>query len=285
MPSASPRPNTQPKLGIIAGSGPFPPYVVRRCRETDQPVFVIGLGGNADPSDFVGVPNRFVRPGATRTMVRLLRDEGVRDIVMIGGIKRPTPFLFWPDLYALWWIAKYGLKVIWSGDEAILKGLVWFAESHGFRVRSVETVVPDVLAIEGAFGSIAPDAQALEDIGLGIDAARRVGARDDGQGAVVAHGKIIGEEDKRGTDALIARVAREHAAGTGGILVKVTKPGQQRKIDLPTIGVATVEKAHAAGLRGIAVEAGGAIVVDHEAVGAAADLAGLFVVGIRVPPE
>ena len=282
MPSASPGPNTQPKLGIIAGGGPFPIYVVRRCREAGHPFFVLGLRGSADPRDFADVPHAIVRPGAGAEALRLLREAEVRDVMMIGIVERPSVGTFWPDWTATKWILRAGIKVLWGNDEHILKSLVGLVRSLGFRVVSVEEVIEDVLAPEGAFGSLAPDAAARVDIEQGIAAARAVGATDRGQGAVVAGGQILGEEDRHGTDALIARVAREHGSGSGGVLVKVTKPGQQRKIDLPTIGVATVEKAHKAGLRGIAVEAGGAIVVDRDAVADAADRAGLFVVGVAV---
>ncbi len=112
--------------------------------------------------------------------------------------------------------------------------------------------------------------------------ARALGTLDVGQAVIVQQGHVLGVEAAEGTDALIARCAGLHLDGEGGVLVKIAKPGQERRIDLPTVGPATVEAAAAAGLRGIAIEAGGALVVDRDAVVGAADAAGLFVVAIAV---
>jgi hypothetical protein len=107
-----------------------------------------------------------------------------------------------------------------------------------------------------------------------------MGAADVGQATVIQDGLVLGVEALEGTDALLARCGPLRRAGPGGVLVKLSKPGQERRADLPTIGVKTVEGAAAAGLRGIAVEAGGTLVVDLPAVVATADRAGLFIVGI-----
>ena len=112
--------------------------------------------------------------------------------------------------------------------------------------------------------------------------ARALGALDIGQAVIVQQGHVLGVEAAEGTDRLIERCAGLRLDGEGGVLVKIAKPGQERRIDLPTIGTATVAAAAAAGLRGIAVEAGGALVVDPDRLAAAADEAGLFVIAIAV---
>jgi DUF1009 family protein len=112
-----------------------------------------------------------------------------------------------------------------------------------------------------------------------------IGALDVGQGAVVQQGLVLAVEAAEGTDAMLARAARLCQGGPGGVLVKVCKPGQESRADLPTIGVATVKAAAAAGLRGIAVEAGGALLVDPENTIRAADEAGLFLLGVEVTKE
>ena len=112
-----------------------------------------------------------------------------------------------------------------------------------------------------------------------------MGAADVGQATVIQDGLVLGVEALEGTDALLERCAPLRRAGPGGVLVKLSKPGQERRADLPTIGVKTVEGAAAAGLRGIAVEAGGTLVVDAPAVIAAADRQGLFLVGIKADAE
>ncbi len=126
-----------------------------------------------------------------------------------------------------------------------------------------------------------PDEQALVDIAQGERVARALGALDIGQAVVVQQGLVLGVEAIEGTDALLRRCAGLRREGPGGVLVKVEKPGQEQRADRPTIGPQTVALAAAAGLRGIAVEAGATIVLDRDEVVAAADRAGLFVFGIR----
>ncbi|HLI19491.1 MAG TPA: LpxI family protein, partial [Stellaceae bacterium] len=112
-----------------------------------------------------------------------------------------------------------------------------------------------------------------------VEAARGLGAEDLGQAVIVRHGEIVDREDADGTDALIRRCGAS-GKGAGAVLVKIAKPGQERRADLPAIGRNTVIGARAAGVRGIAVEAGACLVLDRAAVAAAADEAGIFVVGI-----
>ncbi|HEY1364341.1 MAG TPA: LpxI family protein, partial [Xanthobacteraceae bacterium] len=126
-----------------------------------------------------------------------------------------------------------------------------------------------------------PDAQAAADIEHGLRIARALGALDIGQAVVVQQGLVLGVEAIEGTDELLGRCAALRREGPGGVLVKTAKPGQERRADRPVIGPQTVALAAAAGLRGIAVEAGAAIVIDRDEVAAAADRAGLFVVGVR----
>jgi len=136
------------------------------------------------------------------------------------------------------------------------------------------------LAPEGVLGRLRPDAQALADIDHARRIARALGALDIGQAVVVQQGLVLGVEAIEGTDALLRRCAKLRREGPGGVLVKVEKPGQEQRADRPTIGPQTVALAVAAGLRGIAVEAGATIVLDRDEVVNAADRAGLFVVGI-----
>jgi len=148
-----------------------------------------------------------------------------------------------------------------------------------------DDVVSDLLAPQGLLGAIAPEAEAKADIALGIEVALGLGALDVGQAVVVQQGLVLGVEAAEGTDALIERCAGLRRSGFGGVLVKVKKPGQERRADLPTIGVSTVTAVAAAGLGGIAVEAGGTLVMDRVAMAAAADRAGVFVIGVPVPDD
>ena len=136
------------------------------------------------------------------------------------------------------------------------------------------------MARRGIWGAATPDPLAEADIQRGLVVAKALGAVDVGQAVVVQQGFVLGVEAVEGTDALIARCGALRRGGDGGVLVKIAKPGQDHRVDLPTIGVATVTNCVAAGLRGIAVEAGACLVVDLPAVVAAADAAGIFLVGV-----
>jgi DUF1009 family protein len=269
-------------LGIVAGGGPFPDYVIRQCRARGIPLYVLALKGAADPEALTGVPHGWTRPGAGARALRLLRRAGVRRLTMVGSVRRPSLLQFWPDLVMLGVMIRIGWRALFGGDDALIKAIIPIVESKGFEVVAIEEILPELIAREGCYGRITPDEDAERDIALGIETAREVGRADVGQGAVVEQGTVLAREDASGTDAMLAGIAKRRREGPGGVLVKVAKPGQQRKVDLPTIGTNTVEAVAAAGLRGIAIEAGSALVVDKERVIAAADAAGIFVVGVKV---
>ena len=166
------------------------------------------------------------------------------------------------------------------GDDGLLSALVAELEREGFRVLGPEDLLCAGLAPEGPLGRLLPDAQARADIARGTEIARALGELDIGQAVVVQQGLVLGVEAIEGTDQLLRRCADLRREGPGGVLVKLEKPTQERRVDRPTIGPQTVTLAAAAGLRGIAVEAEATIVVDRDQVAAAADRAGLFVVGI-----
>ncbi len=284
-----------PKLGIIAGNGVLPGRIIEACKQTGRPFFVIAFKDQALPETVTGkdIPHAWVRLGAAGEAVKCLRDAGVKELVLAGGIRRPTMNALRPDAWAARFFAINATAMI--GDDGLLSALVGVLErDEGFHVVGVETVLPDLLAPAGVYGVHAPDEQALKDIERGIKAAREIGGKDMGQAAVAGQGRIIAVEAADGTDAMLARVARlrlekkpkqRQDQSAGGVLVKVKKPRQESRADLPTIGVSTVDMATGAGLSGIAIEAGGTLVIDRQAVIEAADAAGLFVIGIPLAEE
>jgi DUF1009 family protein len=130
-------------------------------------------------------------------------------------------------------------------------------------------------------GRHAPDAQAWADIARGAEVVRALGSVDVGQGCIVQQGIVLAAEAIEGTDQMLARAGALARPGPGGVLVKLVKPGQDRRADLPTIGPATLLAAHAAGLRGVAFEAGGTLLTDRDACIAEADRTGLFLLGLH----
>ncbi len=265
------------KLGIIAGGGEFPGLVIAACRAQGRPFHVIALEGHADPKVVGDAPAEWIRLGQAGRGVDVLRAQGCSELVMIGPVRRPGLRELTPDLWSARFLAKVGFKAL--GDDGILRALAGALAEEGFRIVGIDTILADCLAPAGTYGRLEPDSQALADIERGREVAKALGALDVGQAVVVQQGLVLGVEAIEGTDRLLARCGDLRREGPGGVLVKVRKPDQDRRLDLPTIGLATVRNAAAAGLRGIAVEAGGALVLGREAVAAEADDLGLFVVG------
>jgi UDP-2,3-diacylglucosamine hydrolase len=269
------------RLGILAGAGELPMRVIEAARAASRPVFVLAFEGIADPAVVAALPHAWVRLGAAGEAMRLLREAGVEELVLAGAVRRPSLASLRPDWRAAKFFARIGLKAL--GDDGLLGAVIAELEGEGFRVVGLDSLLPHMLAPEGALGALLPDDAARADIARGLDVARALGALDIGQAVVVQQGMVLGVEAIEGTDALLARCAALRREGRGGVLVKIAKPGQERRADLPTIGPGTVAAALAAGLAGIAVEAGSTLLVDRDAIAAAADAGRMFVVGVQAP--
>ena len=256
------------KLGILAGGGELPGRLIERCRAEGRPFFVVGIAGHVD----AGLPTDAVlRIGAVGEILRVLKQAKISSIVMTGRVDRPRWWELVPDLAAMRLLWRW----LFSGDDGLLRAVVRIFEEQGWFVAGIHEFLPELLASQGISSAKSPTEAEWGDIRLGLAAAKELGARDLGQAVVVRNGQVVGEEDRSGTDALIRR-----SMGSGGVLVKAMKPNQERRVDLPAVGVRTVETAAAAGLSGIAVEARNTLIAEREAVIAAVDRLGLFLVGL-----
>lgn len=269
-----------PKLGILAGGGELPGRLVEACRAAGREFFVITFEGE-ESEPIPEVARTSVGVGAVGKTLKLLRDEGCEEVVLAGPIKRPAL----KSLKLDWRGARLLPKVAAAkGDDALLSVVVGELEGEGFRVIGADDLLPQLLAPHGTLGRKVPSDEDQRDIDRGAEVLRALGPYDVGQGVVVEGGRVLGIEAAEGTRALLDRIAPlKHESGSG-VLVKLAKPGQESRVDRPAIGESTVRQAAAAGLAGIAVEAGGAIIIDLDGVATAADELGLFVVGI-VPAE
>jgi DUF1009 family protein len=266
------------KLGILAGGGRLPSLLAQACRDSGRPAFVLAFEGHTDAATVAGVEHGWVRLGAVGEAVATLRAAGVEEVVMAGPMARPSLSELKLDLKHAYLYAKMGVGAL--GDDGLLRAIISYLEDQGFRVVGVDDVLAGLLAEDRTYSRAVPDEVAWTDIRRGVSVVVALGVGDVGQAAVVQQGIVLGVEAAEGTDALLERCAGLKREGPGGVLVKLRKPGQERRADLPTIGVGTVENARAAGLRGIAIEAGGSLIIDQPAVVAAADAGGLFLVGI-----
>lgn len=266
------------KLGILAGGGDLPRRLVEVCRANGRDVFVLAFEGQTDPETVAGVAHTWNRLGQVGAAITALRRAEVDELVMIGPVGRPSLRELGLDLKGAKLAARIGAASL--SDDNLLRAIVTMLEGEGFRILGVDDLLQDLLAPDGPMGRIRPPADAAPDIARGLEVARSLGAVDVGQAVVVQQGIVLGVEAVEGTDRLLARCGELRRPGPGGVLVKVRKPQQERRVDLPTIGPQTVTAAVAAGLRGIAVEAGGTLIVDRPRVVEAADEADLFLVGV-----
>ena len=269
-------------LGLIAGGGGLPVQIARACERQGRPVFVIRLKGLTDP-ELLNFPGVEAGPVELGRCVKALRGAGCRSVCFAGLIGRPDFATLKPDLLALKYLPGV-MAAAKGGDDALLRAILGVFEKEGFHVESVAAAGQTLTLEEGPLGQIAPGPEHLDDIRLALGAAREVGVTDAGQGAVARDGVVLAREDYDGTDAMLGRCAAAPDAAQGerhGVLAKTPKPIQDRRVDLPTIGVATLEHLHAAGLAGVVGEAGALLIVDPDAVREAADRLGLFVMGVR----
>jgi DUF1009 family protein len=250
-------------------------------------VVLFRLRGWADPGKIARYPHHWIGLAQIVRLQRLARREGCRELVFIGAVQRPSPRQLRPDLGTLRLLPRIVRLFFWGGDDHLLTGIARLFEEAGFRVLGAHEVAPEILVPAGALGRHHPAPRDYADIAHGLSLIAAIGPFDIGQAVVVADNRVLAVEAAEGTDHMLARVAELRREGRislpekVGVLVKAPKPGQDRRLDLPSIGARTVAGAAAAGLAGIAVEVGGAIAADLQDVIRAADAAGLFIFGAR----
>jgi DUF1009 family protein len=262
------------RLGIIAGGGTLPRRLASAAKSRGMPVYMLGLRGQVDADTSIDAS---VRLGAAGRAIDLLKAEGVDTLVMAGHVRRPALSELKPDWRTLQLFARLGRRAL--GDDTLLRAVAQELEGEGFAVVAPHEIDPELLSPVGSLSRRLPTAEEQADIARGIDVARRLGELDVGQGVVVQQGIVLAVEAIEGTDAMLSRCQKLRRRGQGGVLVKACKPQQDKRLDLPTIGLRTLTRAYQAGLAGIAVEAGASLLLDREEVRATADRLGLFVTG------
>lgn len=268
------------KLGIIAGGGVLPQTLINYCQQINREFFVIAIENNADRAIFTpDIPHKWIRIGQAGRGFKMFKEEKVEEVIMIGTIHRPSLADLVPDLRTAAFFARIGLKSV--GDDGILRALIKEIESENMRVVGIHEVLPDLLVKSGVLTKHKPDKQAQADIKRGVEVALELGRLDVGQSVIVQQGLVLGVEGIEGTDKLIERCGTYQRKGSGGVLIKLRKPQQDMRVDLPTIGSRTIENLHRSGMRGIAVHSGNALIVDEPEVIALADKYGMFICGIE----
>ena len=259
----------------------MPEQVIEACGRIGHSIYVIAIEDITDKGVIKNIPHKWLHLGQIGKAIKTLKNESIENIVMIGRVGRPSLSALKLDFSGLKLLTKLS-KLKSQGDDEVFSTIIKFFESSGFKVLGVEQVLEELMMPEGVLGDIEPDAIALNDIAIGVKAAREIGKLDIGQAVIIQRGNILGVEGAEGTDRLISRCKELHTEGPGGILVKMKKPHQDSRVDLPSVGVKTIENAKNSGLRGIAVEAGSALIINKERVIQKANELGIFIVGVGV---
>lgn len=269
-------------LGIIAGRGDLPAVIAEAMTASGIKLHVIGIRGEASEA-IERFPHTWIRWGEVGKLFSALKRNSCNDLVIVGGVNRPDFAKIRVDLGAIKTL-PFLLGLAKGGDDHILSSIVRFFEEKSYRVHGAGDVLPDLLAPKGILTSKAPSADDKADIAAAFRVVRALGALDIGQAAVVARGHVLAVEAAEGTDAMLQRCAdirqfgRTHGSRKG-VLVKAPKPGQEERIDMPTIGAETIRRVAAAGLAGVAVAAGHVLMAEREAAIAAANASNLFIEG------
>ena len=269
------------RIGLIAGNGTFPLLFARTARDEGLSVAAVAHEGETVPELADCVDSiTWIKVGQLDAIVRTFQAHGVRRAVMAGGIRKAALMDgFAPDERAVRFLSRL---TRWS-DDALLRGVADELESEGIAVVESTLFLESLLAPVGVLTARQPDAAQWADIRYGMAAAKGIGAWDIGQTVVVKSRMVLAVEALEGTDAALRRGG---ALGRGGaVAVKVSKPGQDLRFDVPAIGPATVDVCREAGIAVLAVEASATLVLDREAICNAAAAADVAVVGIRADDQ
>ena len=269
-----------PALGIFAGGGALPLRVAAAALASGRAVHAVLLEGFAEPAAWRAHPSITLRLGALGASTEWLRGHGVREVVLAGRVRRPSLLMLRPDAATARILARIGARAF-SGDDGLLAALRDVLRTEGFALVAPDAVLGGLQAPPGLLTAVGPDTRGMADIARGVAVVRALGKLDVGQAAVVQQGLVLGVEAIEGTDALLGRCGALRREGPGGVLVKLVKPGQDRSLDMPALGPATVLAAAEAGLAGIAFEADGALLVEREETLRLAAARGLFLLALR----
>lgn len=278
--------NDEPKMniGIIAGNGQFPLLFLKAAKAKGYKVFVVALCQEADPSiEHHADGILWLHLGQVKKLLRFFRDHGVTDTVMVGGVKKTRIFSdIKPDLKAVMLLAS--LKH--THDDGLLGACAAFLEKEGIRVQSSTFLLPGILAGAGCWTRKKPGKAHLADIQAGFRLAKEIGRLDIGQCIVMGGGSVLAVEAIDGTDATIRRGAM---LGKGdAVVIKVSKPNQDMRFDVPAVGLKTLETMHETGASVLVIEADKAVVFDKKEMIAYADQHNMVIVALdesSVNPE
>lgn len=271
------------KLGIIAGKGDLPKLIIEKCQSQNIPFHLILIKNHANPKDYKSLKYDILEYTQIGQVLDILKNNKVAEIVFVGGVKRPSFSEIKTDKKGAVLLSKIVAGKIF-GDDNILTIITKFFAKEGFKVVGAHEIISDLVVQKGNLTKFKPNKLDLENIKIGVNALKTMADLDIGQALAVQQKQIIGVEAVEGTDELIKRCAKiAFTKGDKPILVKIKKQNQNKKVDLPTIGVKTISNLAKSGFKGIAFEAGSTLILEREKLVELADKLEIFVIATDIP--
>ena len=273
------------RIALISGKGRLPHLLAQRLQASGQTPLLAEMEGFETLGTAHGTVERF-RLERLVPFLDLLQDQGVTRAVFAGAVHRPRldPSLIDPATVQL---LPRIMAAMQQGDDGTLREVIALMGEWGIEVVGAQDICPELLAEPGILTDAQPVGQDKQDATRGFRILQVMGAADVGQGCIVARGQCLALEALPGTDVMLAYLADLRARGTelpaGGVFCKAPKPGQDRRMDLPALGPDTVDAVHRAGLRGIAFDAGGVMLIDRDRMVAQANALGVFLWAMDAP--
>ncbi len=227
------------KIGIIAGKGTLPKQLIHSLLENNVKPYLVALTDITEKETTEAVETQWCRITAVGKIMNFFKENNVKQLVMVGGMKRPSLASLIPDVQGLKLLNRLR-KLKTAGDDKLLGTITKFLEENGFEILGVDEVVPELLPQKGVLGRVEPTKENLKDIEYGKHIAHEIGKLDIGQAVIVQNAVTLGVEGIEGTDELITRCGPLQFDGHGAVLIKIKKPKQDRRIDLPSIGPKTI---------------------------------------------
>lgn len=266
------------KIGLIAGNGNFPVAFARAAKQKGIQVIAVAHEGETLPELAQWVDAIFwINVGQLGKLIKIFKEQGVTDVLMAGGINKTRLFSGMPDLRGMTLLAK----MIHKKDDSILRAVARELESEGITVRESTLYLDNILVSPGILTKRRPSKGEQQDIEFGWHMAKEIGRLDIGQTVVVKDQAVLAVEAIEGTDEAIRRGGL--LCGRGAVVVKVCKPQQDLRFDLPAVGTQTIDTMEQVKASCLAVEADKTIIIEREAVVREADRAGITIVAIQNP--
>ena len=264
------------KLGIIAAKGDLSQKLIEYAKDKFD-LFVVAIVNETNPALLVDIDHIWIKLGEIGKAVDAMHKAQIKQLVFVGSLQKPDIFSLKLDMMGTKLLTRM-VKDKFFGDNKLLSVLSQFLEDQGFKIIGVHEILKDLVVEAANFTILLPSEQDRDDIELAVKVVTQLGILDVGQAAIVQNGIVLGVEAVEGTDNLIKRCGDfKRTDEPGGVLVKFSKPGQELRMDLPTIGINTVKNLYLAGFKGIAIEANKAIFLNRDEVIEYANLNQMFI--------